>query len=163
MNVICFKLFWYKAFVHWKLILLNFLRDSILGHAHTNPHIFKNCIIISRHIRDSGFRNQRKWCLWNSESWVLESGIQLKDSGILLTIGIQNPSSTDKYWNPVPGIRNPHRGIQNPRLSWIPYKWGELFFYSVWCGRGLKRCFKQIRYRCPGSLVSCGRNWGRFV
>ena len=22
MNVICFKLFWYKAFVHWKLILL---------------------------------------------------------------------------------------------------------------------------------------------
>ena len=27
---------------------------------------------------------------------------------------IQNPSFTDKYWNPVPGIRNPWRGIQNP-------------------------------------------------
>ena len=35
-------------------------------------------------------------------------------------IGIQNPSSTDKDWNPVPGIRNPQRGIQNPRLSRIP-------------------------------------------
>ena len=40
-------------------------------------------------------------------------------SGIPLTIGIRKPSSTDKDWNPVPGIRNPPRGIQNPRLSWI--------------------------------------------
>ena len=33
-----------------------------------------------------------------------------------------NPESkfTDKDWNPVPGIRNPWRAIQNPRLSWIP-------------------------------------------
>ena len=30
------------------------------------------------------------------ESWALESGIQLKESGIPLTLGIQNPSSTDK-------------------------------------------------------------------
>ena len=29
-------------------------------------------------------------------------------------------SSTDKDWNAVPGIRNPRRGIQNPRLTWIP-------------------------------------------
>ena len=29
-NAICFKLFWYKAFVHLKLILLNFLMDSVL-------------------------------------------------------------------------------------------------------------------------------------
>ena len=49
----------------------------------------------------------------------MESGIQLKESGIPLTTGIQNSSSTDKNWNPVPGIRNPQRGIQNPRLSWI--------------------------------------------
>jgi len=39
--------------------------------------------------------------------------IQLKESRIPLTIEIQNPSSTDKYWNPAPGI-------QNPKLSWIP-------------------------------------------
>ena len=26
---------------------------------------------------------------------------------------------TDKNWNLIPGIRNPHRRIQNPRISWI--------------------------------------------
>ena len=31
-NAILFKLFWYKAFVHWKLKLLNFLVDSVLIH-----------------------------------------------------------------------------------------------------------------------------------
>ena len=59
-------------------------------------------------------------CLWNPESSALESGIQLKESGILLYIGFQNPSFINKDWNPVPVIRNPRRGIQNPRLSWIP-------------------------------------------
>ena len=37
-----------------------------------------------------------KFCLWNVESWVLESGIQLKESGIPLTIGIRYPSSSAK-------------------------------------------------------------------
>ena len=36
----------------------------------------------------------------------MESEIQLKESGTLLTIGIQNPSSTEKDWNPIPGICN---------------------------------------------------------
>ena len=34
--------------------------------------------------------------MWNPESWVLESGVQLKESGLPLAIGIENPSSTDK-------------------------------------------------------------------
>ena len=59
----------------------------------------------------------RKFCLWNPRSWVVESGIQFKESVLPLTIGIQNSSSTDKNWNPVPGIQNPQRGVQNPRLS----------------------------------------------
>ena len=47
--------------------------------------------------------------------------MQLKESRIVLRIGIQNPSSTDKDWNQVAGIRNPRRDIiQKPRLSWIP-------------------------------------------
>ena len=59
--------------------------------------------------------------LWNHESWALESGIMVKESGIRpLKIGIQNPISTDKDWNPVPLFRNLRHGIQNPRLSWIP-------------------------------------------
>ena len=28
-NAVCFKLFWDKGFVHWKLKLLNFLTDSV--------------------------------------------------------------------------------------------------------------------------------------
>ena len=102
----------------------------------------------------------RKVLLWNPESWALETGIRLKESGIhlpstknpkswiffadgirnpanfcfrnrnlalelkepgiSLTIGIQNPSSTNRDWNQVPEIRNPWRGIQTPRLFWLP-------------------------------------------
>ena len=48
----------------------------------------------------------QKCFLVNPESWLsVESGIQLKESGIPLTIGIRNPSSTDKNpesspWSP---------------------------------------------------------------
>ena len=61
------------------------------------------------------------FCLWNPESVE----VLLVNSGILgfgipnAAQGIQNPSFTDKDWNPVPGILNPCQGIQNPRLSWI--------------------------------------------
>jgi len=61
--------------------------------------------------------------MWEIFAWgilALESGIQVEESGMPLTIGIQNPSPTDNDWNPAPGIQNPRRGIQNPRLSWIP-------------------------------------------
>ena len=51
-----------------------------------------------------GIRNPDFWNpQYNSRN--PESTIQLKESGI--------------HWNPVPGIRNPQRGMQNPRLSWI--------------------------------------------
>ena len=45
----------------------------------------------SPRVRDSSFRNQQNFCLWNPGSWALESGIQLKESGIPLRIGIQIP------------------------------------------------------------------------
>ena len=41
----------------------------------------------SSHARESGFRNPGKFCLWNLESWALDSGAQ----------GIRNPT---KDWNP---------------------------------------------------------------
>ena len=56
---------------------------------------------------------------------LVESGIRDTALRIQLTIGIQNPSSIDKDWNPVTGIRNPQRGIQNPRLSWVPLYMGR--------------------------------------
>ena len=45
----------------------------------------------------------KNFSFWNPESWASESEIQLNESGISLTIGIQNSSSTDKEsgpWNP---------------------------------------------------------------
>ena len=57
-----------------------------------------------------------------SESWTLESEIQFKESRITLTSGIQNLSSKNKDWNPVPGIPNRRRGVQNRRLyHWISF------------------------------------------
>ena len=50
----------------------------------------------SAHVRESGFWNRRNFCLWNLESWALESGIQLKESGILLRIGIQSKVPLEK-------------------------------------------------------------------
>ena len=67
-----------------------------------------------------GIWKHKKFCFWHPESWALGSEVQLKESGIPLTIEIQNPTFTDKDWNRVPGIRNPLRGIQSPKLSWIP-------------------------------------------
>ena len=54
---------------------------------------------------------------------AFESGLQLKESGILLKIIMQNPSSTDKDRNSVPRIQNPRLGIQNSRL---PFNWTPL-------------------------------------
>ena len=70
--------------------------------------------------KEFGFRNPAKLCLSIPNPASVESGIQLNESETLLTIGIQNKSSTDRDWNPVPVIRNPQCGVQNPRLSWIP-------------------------------------------
>ena len=46
--------------------------------------------------RDSGIRENFACGIWNPELWTLE----LKESRILLKIGIQNPSSTDNERNP---------------------------------------------------------------
>ena len=79
--------------------------------------------VIIREIFACGIQNPRKFCMWNLESWALESEIQLKETGIPRTIGIQNPSSTVKDWNPV---KNPESAAwiprsKRPRLSWIPF------------------------------------------
>ena len=85
----------------------------------------------SPHVRETVFRNPWNFCLWNLEPWALESGIQLKESGIPLTIRIQNPNSTDKDWNPVPGIWKQRRKIQNPRGAWIPLHWTRIWGYNL--------------------------------
>ena len=52
--------------------------------------------LIPPHVTESGIWERR---MWNPESLALESGVQLKESGIPLVIGSENPSSTDKDWN----------------------------------------------------------------
>ena len=66
---------------------------------------------------ESKIPNPGNFCLWNPECGkilLMESGIQLE---ILLTFGIQHPSSTDKDWKPAPVILNPQPEIQNLSLS----------------------------------------------
>ena len=65
--------------------------------------------------------------MWNPESQALGYGINIKESGIPITITIQNPSSTDKESES--STRNPEsrRALcpGYPRLSWIPLTWAE--------------------------------------
>ena len=56
-------------------------------------------------------------------------------SGIPQNIRIRNASSTDKERNSVTGIRNPQRGIQNPRLSSIHFLHEEYKGHSLVQGR----------------------------
>ena len=62
--------------------------------------------------------------LWNPESGALESGIQLKESANPLKIGQVPLTKTGIQYL---GIRNPLRGIQNPRLSFLDsLTWGDI-------------------------------------
>ena len=72
-------------------------------------------------MRESGFRNQGKFCLWNPESWALEPRIQLKESRIPLTIESRIQVPLTKTGNQQLesgilgfGIRNTAPGILNP-------------------------------------------------
>lgn len=70
-----------------------------------------------------GFRilESGKFHLWNPEAWDLDSGMQLKEPEILLTIGTLNPNSTEKESR----IQNLEFGIHGVITrfqvwSWIP-------------------------------------------
>ena len=64
-----------------------------------------------------GLRNPGNFCLWNLKSWALESGIQIKEYGIQLTIGIPNLTSTEK--NPESSTWNPESPSANPESKTI--------------------------------------------
>ena len=89
--------------------------------------------ILSPHEKESGnfsvrgIWNPEKNCLWNPESWALQSRIQFKK--------ILNPAN---HWNPVRG--NPESTTWNPEfkvVSVFPYMRGEFYFnfcikHSFW-------------------------------
>ena len=102
------------------------------GHACSDAHSVLIDLINSPHVSESANHDSGI-----QEKLLVETRINLKESGIPPTIRIQNPSSTDKNWNPVRGIRNPRHAIQNSRLSWIPYIGDELivlYFYMSYDG-----------------------------
>ena len=66
-------------------------------------------------------RNPGNFHLWIPESWVLEFGIQLKESRIPSTIGIRNP---------VLGIRSPELGSKKTKLSIDTYNFPVLYCIS---------------------------------
>ena len=75
----------------------------------TSPNVIQ--IPQIREIFACGIQTPGKFCLWNPDSWALESEILLKESGIPLMIGIRNLSSTDQKlesgtWNPQSTVRN---------------------------------------------------------
>ena len=80
-------------------------------------------VYLSPHVRESGSRSLEKLGLRNPESWAWESGIQPKKSRIPLTIGIRNPSSTEKdlessNWTPESTARNPESKTVLDSLTW---------------------------------------------
>ena len=96
--------------------------------------------------KESEFRNPRKFCLWNPKSWVLESGIQLEESRIPLTIGIHNPSSTDKDH----GIRNLEfviRGVESRIQDCLefPYTGRQLCFFNLTYYNSNKKSWSQLK------------------
>ena len=121
----------------------------------------------SPHVRESGLRNLGKFCLlvwnagkiclWYPETWSLESGIQLKESGISLMIMTKNQYLESR----IHCVESRH----NPRLL-DSLTWGELVitsrvedarFFFFWEGREKSRG----RVRSPGKkkprlfLYSC--------
>ena len=71
-----------QGFCPLKIKLLNFLRDSILGHVLTNPHIFKNRIIISaiKGTPDSGIRENDVYGIRNPGFWNREYSSRIPES-----------------------------------------------------------------------------------
>ena len=54
-------------------------------------------LFVAPHVRESRFRNPGNFSWWNSEPWALESGIQLKESGIPLRLQI---------WSEIHGVES---------------------------------------------------------
>ena len=100
------------------------------------------------------------------EILLVESWIQVKESGIPLTIWIRYHSSTDKVRNPVPKIRNSQRGIQNLRLLWIPLHGSilcisKLMYKNSWRGSKQHQQIQASRHsNCRRSQATPdGRSW----
>ena len=89
------------------------------------------------------------------EIWIPEYGkFLLVESGISLTIGIQNPSSTDKYWNPVSWIRNRESKTVLDSLTWAKISSNKLCGISLHI-RSKDNSTSEARYNLYWLLHLC--------
>ena len=74
----------------------------------------------SPHVREFGFRNPASFScrIQNPGPWNPDYSWRNPDP--TNDWSLESMLHQQKFRNPVPVIRNPPRGIQNPRLSWIP-------------------------------------------
>ena len=91
---------------------------------------------MSRHVRESGQIPAMTLGFGNPSTG---QGIRNPTKG-----GIQNPSSTQKDWNPVPGIRN-------PRPSWVLSHGAK----SCSVNRGVGGTLITVHCRSPSMNVYC--------
>ena len=82
------------------------------------------------------------------ESGILDFGIwnALKESGVPLTIGVQNPVSTDKYWNPESTAWNPVRSQDCLGILYIGRFINSnliIFFFQFKCSRTILCTLRQ--------------------
>ena len=113
-------------------------------------HIDVSGLLLQRLATRKGTRIQksRNFCLWNPitgnfrfwilESWPLQSGKQLKESGIHLKIGIRNQRSTDK----VGYLESEIHGLESRIQACLVFPYIRLLFNA---GRYLFR-FRRLRY-----------------
>ena len=113
---------WYLSFALKRQRILSFVIKTMCWAPWIELHSFQFFLKYSV----KGFWNLANFCfwnpksckclLWNSESWALESGIQHKESGMPLMIGIWNPTND---WNPESNTWNPESTVWNPESKTV--------------------------------------------
>ena len=114
---------WSSHWIHIKIERLGLRRSRSRG--------FRVRLDIGiREIFACGIWKHRKFFFWRPESWALGSEIQLKESGIPLTIEIQNPTFTEKdckcYWYPESTAWNPESKTVLDFLIW-----GDRYSFAI--------------------------------
>ena len=87
-------------------------------HSHCSPNA-----------RESGILENLAGKIRNPALWNLEYSSRNPESHERLESRIQGPLKKNE--NLVPSFRNPQRGIQNPRLSWIPLHVATLYLEAM--------------------------------
>jgi len=131
---------------HFNVGLEHWTREAFLGCYFVSVNSI--CSVCVGNLKLRPYKSGSHWAFtsWGSVRDAVHVGrvapcqvIRIPESGKCL--GIRNPAKDwnsesefhwQETWNPVPGIRNLHRGIQNPRLSTALILLHEKFLQFDW-------------------------------